>query len=158
MKARILLVDDHEVLREGLKSLLAKARPDWEICGEATDGAQAMRLVTECNPDLVILDISMPVMSGLEAATQMRKKGINVPLLIFTTHESDRLETEVRKVGAQGYVLKSQAARNLVQAMDALLGGGTFFGAPPPKRRADDKPNSGLIFFRGLGFAFEFAF
>ena len=158
MKARILLVDDHEVLREGLKSLLAKARPDWEICGEATDGAQAMNLVTECNPDLVILDISMPVMSGLEAATQMRKKGVNVPLLIFTTHESDRLETEVRKVGAQGYVLKSQAARNLVQAMDALLGGGTFFGAPPPKRRADDKPDSGLIFFRGLGSAFEFAF
>lgn len=154
MKARILLVDDHEVLREGLKSLLAKARPEWEISGEATDGAQAIQLVTELKPDLVILDISMPVMSGLEAASQMRKKGINVPLLIFTTHESDRLEGDVRKVGAQGYVLKSQAARNLVQAMDALLGGGTFFGAPPKKAREDDKPNPGLVFFRALRFAF----
>jgi DNA-binding NarL/FixJ family response regulator len=154
MKARILLVDDHEVLREGLKSLLAKARPEWEICGEATDGVQAIQLVTELHPDLVILDISMPVMSGLEAASQMRKKGIHVPLLIFTTHESDRLETDVRKVGAQGYVLKSQAARNLVLAMDALLGGGTFFGAPPQKARENDKPNPGLVFFRRLGFAF----
>lgn len=154
MKARILLVDDHEVLREGLKSLIAKARPEWEICGEATDGAQAIPLVTERRPDLVILDISMPVMSGLEAASHMRKKGMRVPLLIFTTHESDRLEADVRKVGAQGYVLKSQAARNLVQAMDALLGGGTFFGVPLQKAREDDKPNPGLVFFRGLGFAF----
>lgn len=154
MKARILLVDDHEVLREGLKSLLLKARPEWEITGEATDGVQAIQLVTELKPDLVVLDISMPVMSGLEAASQMRKKGITVPLLIFTTHESDRLETEVRRAGAQGYVLKSQAARNLVLAMDALLGGGTFFGAPPKKAREDDKPNPGLVFFRGLGFAF----
>lgn len=154
MKARILLVDDHEVLREGLKSLLANARPEWEICGEATDGAQAIQLVTELQPDLVILDISMPVMSGLEAASQMRRKGINVPLLIFTTHESDRLAVDVRKVGAQGYVLKSQAARDLVQAMDALLGGGTFFGGPPKKAREDDKPNPGLVFFRSLAFAF----
>ena len=149
-----MLVDDHEVLREGLKSLLLKARPEWEITGEARDGVQAIQLVTELKPDLVVLDISMPVMSGLEAASQMRKKGINVPLLIFTTHESDRLETEVRRAGAQGYVLKSQAARNLVLAMDALLGGGTFFGEPQKKAREDDKPNPGLIFFRGLEFAF----
>lgn len=141
-------------MREGLKSLLAKARPEWEISGEATDGVQAIQLVTELKPDLVILDISMPVMSGLEAASQMRKKGIRVPLLIFTTHESDRLETDVRKVGAQGYVLKSQAARNLVQAMDALLGGGTFFGAPPKRAREDDEPNPGIVFCRALGFAF----
>lgn len=154
MKARILLVDDHEVLREGLKSLLAKARPEWEICGEATDGEQAIQLVTKLQPDLVVLDISMPVMSGLEAASQMRKNGINAPLLIFTTHESDRLEGDVRQAGAQGYVLKSQAARNLVQAMDALLSGGTFFGAPPSKVRKDDKPNPGIVFFRRLGFAF----
>lgn len=154
MEARILLVDDHEVLREGLKSLLAKARPEWQVCGEATDGAQAVELVSELQPDIVILDISMPVMSGMEAAGVIRKKGINTPFLIFTTHDSERLEAEVRKVGAQGYVLKSQAARNLVLAIDALLSGGTFFG--PPKKPADEKekPNSGLVFCRGMAFAF----
>lgn len=154
MKARILVVDDHEVLREGMKSLLAKARPEWQVCGEATDGAQAVELVSELQPDIVILDISMPGMSGLEAASTMRKKGLNTPFLIFTTHESDRLESEVRKCGAQGYVLKSQAARNLVLAIDALLNGGTFFGLPQKSAGQREKPNPGIVFCRGVAFAF----
>jgi len=154
MKARILVVDDHEVLREGMKSLLAKARPEWQVCGEATDGAQAVELVSELQPDIVILDISMPGMSGLEAASTMRKKGLNTPFLIFTTHESDRLESEVRKCGAQGYVLKSQAARNLVLAIDALLNGGTFFGPPQKSPGEREKPNPGIVFCRGVAFAF----
>lgn len=154
MKARILVVDDHEVLREGMKSLLAKARPEWQVCGEATDGAQAVELVSELQPDIVILDISMPGMSGLEAASTMRKKGLNTPFLIFTTHESDRLESEVRKCGAQGYVLKSQAARNLVLAIDALLNGGTFFGPPQKSAGEREKPNPGIVFCRGVAFAF----
>lgn len=154
MKARILVVDDHEVLREGLKSLLAKARPEWQVCGEATDGAQAVELVGELKPDIVILDISMPGMSGLEAASVMRKKGVNTPFLIFTTHDSERLEGEVRKVGAQGYVLKSQAARNLVLAIDALLSGGTFFGPPQKSAGEREKPNPGIVFCRGVAFAF----
>jgi len=154
MKARILVVDDHEVLREGLKSLLAKARPEWQVCGEATDGAQAVELVGELKPDIVILDISMPGMSGLEAASVMRKKGVNTPFLIFTTHDSERLEGEVRKVGAQGYVLKSQAARNLVMAIDALLSGGTFFGPPQKSAGEREKPNPGIVFCRGVAFAF----
>lgn len=154
MKARILVVDDHEVLREGMKSLLAKARPEWQVCGEATDGAQAVELVSELQPDIVILDISMPGMSGLEAASTMRKKGLNTPFLIFTTHESDRLESEVRKCGAQGYVLKSQAARNLVLAIDALLNGGTFFGPPQKSAGQREKPNPGIVFCRGVAFAF----
>lgn len=154
MKARILVVYDHEVLREGMKSLLAKARPEWQVCGEATDGAQAVELVSELQPDIVILDISMPGMSGLEAASTMRKKGLNTPFLIFTTHESDRLESEVRKCGAQGYVLKSQAARNLVLAIDALLNGGTFFGPPQKSAGEREKPNPGIVFCRGVAFAF----
>jgi DNA-binding NarL/FixJ family response regulator len=155
MEARILIADDHEVLREGLKSLLAKARPEWQICGEATDGTQALDLVSVLKPDLVILDISMPGMSGLETAVEMRRRGVNSPLLIFTTHESGRLEADVRKVGAQGYVLKSQAARNLVLAIDALLSGGTFFG-PPPEASAPAKGNTspGLSFCQGFAFAF----
>ncbi len=96
----------------------------------------------------------MPGMSGLEAAAVMRKKGIHTPFLIFTTHDSERLETEVRKVGAQGYVLKSQAARKLVLAIDALLSGGTFFGMPKKAAAENEKPNSGIVFCRVVAFAF----
>jgi DNA-binding NarL/FixJ family response regulator len=154
MSARILIVDDHEVLREGLKSLLAKSRPEWQICGEATDGNQALQFAQELKPDLVVLDITMPGMSGLEAAVRMRKLGLTFPILIFTTHHSERLATDVRHVGAQGYVLKSQAARNLVQAIDVILAGGTFFGAPPKPQPAADKPNPGILLLcRGLALA-----
>ena len=154
MSARILIVDDHEVLREGLKSLLAKSRPDFTICGEATDGEQAIQLVRELKPDLVILDITMPRMSGLEASSRMRKLRLDVPVLIFTTHHSERLNTEVRKAGAQGYVLKSQAARDLVQAIDTILSGGTFFGAPPaPETAGGNEPSPGILFCSGLAFA-----
>jgi DNA-binding NarL/FixJ family response regulator len=155
MSARILIVDDHEVLREGLKSFLAKSRPDWVVCGEATDGAQAIQSTQELTPNIVILDISMPGMSGLEASSRMRKLGLHTPVLIFTTHYSGLLETEVRQAGAQGYVLKSQAARDLVQAIETILGGGTFFGAPsqPESRAAIDKPNPGILFCRGLALA-----
>jgi DNA-binding NarL/FixJ family response regulator len=154
MNARILIADDHEVLREGLKSLLAKSRPDWEICGEATNGDEAIRCVQELKPDLLILDITMPGLSGLEASRRIRKLGIRVPVLIFTTHHSDRLSVEVQQAGAQGYVLKSQAARNLVLAIDTLLAGGTFFGAPPQTEERPDKPNPGILFCRGHAFAF----
>jgi DNA-binding NarL/FixJ family response regulator len=154
MNARILIADDHEVLREGLKSLLAKSRPDWEICGEATNGDEAIRYVQELKPDLLILDITMPGISGLEASQRIRKLGIRVPVLIFTTHDSERLSVEVQRVGAQGYVLKSQAARNLVLAIDTLLAGGTFYGAPPQTEEKHDKPTPGILFCRGLGFAF----
>lgn len=152
MNARILIVDDHEIMREGLKSLLAKSRPEWEICGEATDGEEAMRLTRTLKPDLVILDITMPRMSGLEASFQMRKQGMKTPVLIFTTHESERLDTEVRLAGAHGYVLKSQAARDLVEAIDTILAGGAFFGKSSGPKPAKDKPNPGILFYRLIPF------
>ena len=154
MTTRILIVDDHEIVREGLRSHLAKSRPDWEICGEGTDGEQAIQLTRELKPDLVILDITMPRMSGLEASSRMRKLGLTIPVLIFTTHESERLAVEVRQAGAQGYVLKSQAVRHLVQAIDTILAGGTFFGAPPKTEPAGgEKPNVGIVFCRGFAIA-----
>jgi DNA-binding NarL/FixJ family response regulator len=154
MTARILIVDDHEVLREGLKALLAKSRPDWDICGEAIDGVQAIQFAQQLKPDLVILDITMPRMSGLEACSRMKKLGLNIPVVIFTTHESERLGIEVRQAGAQGYVLKSQAARDLVQAIDMILAGGTFFGAPPkPEPAGGDKPNPGIVLCQGFAVA-----
>ncbi|MGH9688254.1 MAG: response regulator [Candidatus Acidiferrales bacterium] len=142
-KARILMVDDHEILREGVRSLLAKVRPEWQISGEATDGDQAISLTQSLRPDIVILDISMPRVSGLEACHRMREMGLRIPVLIFTTHESETIDAEVRRAGAQGYVLKSQAARNLVHAIGAILGGGTFFGEPSaPRKSPSAKPRS----------------
>jgi DNA-binding NarL/FixJ family response regulator len=154
MTTRILIVDDHEIVREGLIWHLTKSRPDWDICGEATDGEQAIQLTRELKPDIVILDITMPRISGLEACSRMRKLGLTIPVLIFTTHDSERLATEVRDAGAQGYVLKSQAVRHLVQAIDTILAGGTFFGAPlKPEPTRGDKPNPGTVFFRGFAVA-----
>jgi len=125
--AQILLVDDHQVVREGLKSLLSSARPEWQISGEAATGNEAIRQIQSLHPDIVVLDISMPGMSGLEASSRIRQMGLDTPILIFTTHESATLSNEVRRAGAQGVVAKSQAFRDLVGAIEILLGGGTFF-------------------------------
>jgi DNA-binding NarL/FixJ family response regulator len=147
--ARIVIADDHELMREGIKSLLAKLRPEWEVCGEAANGAQAIKLMQELKPDLLILDITMPVISGLEACGLIRKLGIACPVLIFTTHQSGQLAEEARKCGANGCVQKSHAARQLIQAMETLLSGGTFFeSAPVPEPRPSSKPTFGFLLFR----------
>ena len=127
MATRILLVDDHEIVREGIRTLITRSRPEWEICGEARDGEEALDAVRALKPDVVILDITMPKMSGLEAAPRIAKLGLGCRVLMFTMHDSERLSTEVRQAEAQGLVLKSQAARDLVRAVDRLLDGGTFF-------------------------------
>jgi DNA-binding NarL/FixJ family response regulator len=131
MSARILLVDDHEIVREGIRTLIARSRPQWEICGEARDGEEALEAVRALKPDVVILDITMPKMSGLEAAPRIANLGLGCRVLIFTMHDSERLSSEVRQAKAQGLVLKSQAARDLIRAVDRLLNGGTFFVSQP---------------------------
>jgi DNA-binding NarL/FixJ family response regulator len=130
MKAKILVVDDHEIVREGIRRLLTRSRPEWEICGEAASGEQAVGAVEQMRPDVVILDISMPGMGGLEAASRIAKMGLGCRTLIFTMHESNRLDAEIRDIGAQGYVQKSQAARDLVLAIERVLQGETFFSRP----------------------------
>jgi DNA-binding NarL/FixJ family response regulator len=127
MAARILLADDHEIVREGIRTLIARSRPEWEICGEARDGEEALEAVRNLKPDVVILDVTMPKMSGLEAAPRIAKLGVGCRILMFTMHDSERLASEVRQAEAQGLVLKSQAARDLIRAVDRLLDGGTFF-------------------------------
>ncbi len=129
MTARILIVDDHEIVREGIRTLLGRTRPEWTICGESVNGEQAIEAVKALRPDVVILDITMPKMSGLEAAPKIAKLGFGSRILMFTMHDSERLSGEVRRAEAQGLVLKSQAARDLVRAIDQLLAGGTFFGS-----------------------------
>jgi len=127
MGPRILIVDDHEIVREGIRNLLSQSRPAWVICGQATNGKDAVDAVRDLAPDAVVMDITMPMMSGLEATKRITQSGTACPILIFTMHESDSLSQEVRNAGAQGYVLKSQAAKNLIVAIETVLAGGTFF-------------------------------
>jgi DNA-binding NarL/FixJ family response regulator len=136
MTAKILIVDDHEIVREGIRTLLTRSRPQWKICGEATNGQLAIDAVKALKPDVVILDVTMPVMSGLEAAPRINGLRLGCRLLIFTMHQSDTLISEVRNAGAQGYVVKSQAARDLILAIDCLLAGGTFFSPTEVSSRA----------------------
>jgi DNA-binding NarL/FixJ family response regulator len=126
--ARILIVDDHDVVRQGIRSIIAKSRPEWEICGEATNGLEAVETARLLKPDVIILDITMPLMNGIEAATHIATFGLRSRILVFTMHESERLYAEIREVGAHGYVQKSHAGRDLISAVDTLLSGGTFFG------------------------------
>ncbi len=108
--------------------LLGRSRSEWQICGEASNASEALTAVKTLEPDVVILDITMPGTSGLEVAKRIKNMQIPSRVLIFTMHESERLATEVREAGAHGYVLKSQAARDLVSAIEEVLGGGSFFG------------------------------
>jgi DNA-binding NarL/FixJ family response regulator len=126
--ARILIVDDHEIVREGIRTLLRRLRPEWVVCGEAKNGREAVEAAVALRPDILILDVTMPVMSGLEAASRIASLGLSSRVLIFTMHETKSFINEVRNTGAQGYVVKSQAARDLIVAIDRILVGGTFFG------------------------------
>jgi DNA-binding NarL/FixJ family response regulator len=152
---RILLADDHEIVLEGICTILGRAGRDWEICGEARNGKEALEMVRTLNPDLVVLDVTMPVMSGLQAAKQIAQSHAHCRILIFTMHESERLAKEVQQTGAHGFVLKSQAARDLVRAIDALLAGETFYGGTCEEAKSREKENQerGPIFCQGQAFA-----
>lgn len=131
--------------------LLTNLRPEWSICGEAVNGADALSKTQELQPDIVLLDISMPGISGLEACSRMRKRGLQSPVLIFTTHDSRQLSDDVREAGAQGFVLKTQAVRDLVRAIDIVLAGETIFGNPgAASRKMETEPERGGSFCVGL--------
>ncbi len=119
MPFRILVVDDHEVVRRGLCALL-RNQPEWEVCGEAADGREAVARVLSWKPDVVIMDIGMPNLNGLEATRQILKTNPQVKVLILTLHDSDQVVQEVLNAGARGFLLKTDAARDLVAAVDAL--------------------------------------
>jgi DNA-binding NarL/FixJ family response regulator len=123
---RILIADDHEVARQGIRSLL-ESHPGWEVCAEAKDGREAVELATNSKPDIVLLDIGMPNLNGLDAARQILAMSPAIRILILTMHDAEQVVREVLAVGARGFVLKSDAARDLVAAVDALQHRRTFF-------------------------------
>ncbi|HLW79364.1 MAG TPA: response regulator transcription factor [Terriglobia bacterium] len=118
--ARILIADDHEIVRRGLRVILG-ARPDWEVVGEAANGREAVELARKLKPDAVVLDIAMPELNGLEATHQILKAAPAAEVLILSMHESEQLVREVLDAGARGYVLKSDAGRDLVGAIEHVL-------------------------------------
>jgi DNA-binding NarL/FixJ family response regulator len=123
---RILIVDDHDIIRRGLKQLLT-ARPGWEVCGEAKTGREGVALAEQMKPEIVVMDISMPELNGLEAARRIHKLLPKTSILILTLHFSDQLVREIVEAGARAYILKSDADRDLVSAVEALANHQTFF-------------------------------
>jgi DNA-binding NarL/FixJ family response regulator len=125
---RILLADDHAVVRKGISSLLTP-HVGWEVCGEATDGRQAVEMTKKLKPDLVILDIGMPALNGLDATRQILRDNPDQRVLILTMSDSEQLIREVLWVGARGFVLKSDAGKDLVAAVQALERRGTYYAS-----------------------------
>jgi len=125
---RILIADDHELVRRGVRTLL-EAHPGWEVCGEALTGREAVEKARASNPDVVVMDISMPELNGLEATRQIVKVLPKTEVLVLTVHESEQVEQEVLAAGARGYILKSDDGRDLVTAIEQLRRHRPFFTA-----------------------------
>jgi DNA-binding NarL/FixJ family response regulator len=125
---RILLADDHALMRRGMRSLL-EAEENWEVCGEAATGREAVEMAVKLKPDVAVLDLSMPELTGLEAAKEIMQKVPQVEVLIFTMHETEELMREVLASGAKGCVLKTDIEHHLVAAVRAALQHSVYFSS-----------------------------
>jgi DNA-binding NarL/FixJ family response regulator len=130
MSLRILIVDDHAVLRRGIRSLL-ESHEGWEVCGEATDGLDAVSQSLRLRPDVVVMDLSLPELNGLDATRQILKAAPDTEVLVLTMHHSEEFAREVFQAGARGYVLKADADKNLIAAVDSLRQHKPFPRQPP---------------------------
>ena len=130
-KLDVLVADDHDIVRRGLRDLLEK-QPGWKVVAEATNGREAVEKAKQFKPDVSILDVTMPALDGLEAARQIVASGLSTKVLILTMHHSDPLIQQMLKAGVRGYVLKSEAASELVQAVEAVHRNKTFFTSKVP--------------------------
>ena len=119
MTIRILVVDDHPIVRQGLKTLL-EGHSGWEVIGEASDGAEAVEKARNLSPDVMVLDVTMPRMNGLEACRLIRRHSPDMEILFVTQHDSPQMMREALEAGARGYVVKSNAARDLLAAVEAV--------------------------------------
>ena len=126
--ARILVADDQELVRKRVCSTLEEA-DGLQVCAEAANGQEAVDQAKELKPDLIVLDITMPVLNGLDAARLIREFAPEIPIIILSVHKSKQLMEEAQKIGVRGYVTKAEAGQNLVNAVRAVLAKGTYFPA-----------------------------
>ena len=127
MPARILIADDNALVRQQVRNLLGR-HPDWEICGEAVDGRDAVNKARELNPDVIVLDFAMPEMNGLQSAWEIARLSPSTPILLFCMFLSNQLvEVAQKNAGIRGAVSKADVIRDLVQGVEALLRRETFF-------------------------------
>jgi two-component system response regulator NreC len=124
MATRVLLADDHALIRQGLKALLEKQ--GFQVVGEASNGQETIRSVEETQPDVAIVDISMPILNGVDAARELKKSVPKTKVILLTQHDDDQYVTESLRAGVKGYVLKSQAAKDLVRAIQEVCRGSVY--------------------------------
>ena len=127
-KPTVLVADDHEIVRGGVRNLL-DASGKYSCCGQAASGREAVRMAEELQPDVAVLDVTMPELNGIEAARQIIKACPKTKVLVFTVHDAEQVVVEIVRSGAHGYVLKSDAGRQLVDAIDCVLSGKHYFSA-----------------------------
>jgi two-component system nitrate/nitrite response regulator NarL len=123
---RILIADDHEAVRKGVCAILS-SRLNIEVCGEAVNGKEAIAKAKELKPDLIILDVTMPLLNGFDAAREIGKILPHIPILMLSMHDSNQLLEEAKRIGVKGYVMKTQAGDTLLRAVDALLSNELFY-------------------------------
>ncbi|MGA8101246.1 MAG: response regulator transcription factor [Candidatus Acidiferrales bacterium] len=124
-RVRILIADDHPIVRRMLRSTLQQ-HPRFEVCGEAFDGAKAIEAAQRLKPDVVVLNITMPVLNGLEAAREITAKVPESAIVILSTHTDERLIDEAKRIGARAYVAKTKLGEALVKAIESAIAGGDF--------------------------------
>lgn len=125
MAAKVMLVDDHEIMREGMSALLRK-HSEFEVVGQASDGRQALEMVLEAKPDIVIMDVGMPNLNGIEATRRMLAQLPSLKVMALSTHSDGTVVTKMIKAGASGYMLKESAFEELVEGLNTILEGKTF--------------------------------
>jgi len=122
---KVLIVDDHAFIRRGVQGIL-RAHPEWQLCGEADNGKDAVRMARELNPEAIVMDVSMPGLNGVEATRAIRKTNANVKILLLTLHESSELVRTAFQAGINGYLLKTDAEQELVQALNVVIAQGMY--------------------------------
>ncbi|WP_210013963.1 response regulator [Pseudomonas palmensis] len=143
-KIRLALVDDHSLVRDGIRALLSVV-PNVAVVGEAENGAQAIEMVEQCKPDLLLLDINLPDINGLVLTRKIRERHPSLRILVLSMHDSKEYVSESLRAGASGYVLKNSPSREIVAAIEAIATGGTFYSAEiAQKLLLDDGESSEL--------------